>query len=236
LSFLHGRPFLLPAAAHTGAPRPVSTWVTDSGEPAPYELAVPVPGPGGGLLQNQGVIVLSRLATDRSEPFGQYELALLRNVALRVALLRGSIMVNEAADLVRQSANAFAMAEPDPAVAALVTAVGDSAPREHRPPTGLPADFAPLIPTLQVVLETISRLTASDSAAFRLLTFGDIGRDAYRDLVLRRVAAWPQPRLDDDHAVIRLNQRASRPTSPSPGGSVTSPTCPRGTPSGHGRD
>jgi hypothetical protein len=109
-SYRRDLPQMFPST-HSAPYQLQSTWNVPPASAA-FEIAVPIPvGPGGGA-RSQGVIVLCRHGHGALEPYGNYELALLRNVALRVALVRNAVMTTELGALIAETARAFATAEP----------------------------------------------------------------------------------------------------------------------------
>jgi hypothetical protein len=177
-----------------------STFCDDDGD-VPTEIAVPIPAvPGGGTTPNAGVLVLCRQHADEGQ-YGDYDLAILRNVALRIALIDSAIAIDEASLGVLATAKYAASAEPAgaPGRALEVQAYVGSPSDNPRP---LPVDLERALPGAAAVVEFAARVTGSHSATLRLLTLPPQRRSRY---VLSRVLAWPLDRLNDEDQDIDVN-------------------------------
>lgn len=210
-SFLRRRPELLPE----NRPRntaPISTWLFNGASVA-VELAVPIPSaPGGGSTPNAGVIVLCRGSSklDQSSAYGNYELALLRNVALRIALLRTSLMMDDAGWAIAQTARAFAVAEqgPSPVLNWKNSSIWSgsrqqAASRADEP--WVPQDLKLSVPLAVPIVEFAGRLTGSDSVTFRVLKLGDFGSGNDDEHHLVRVVSWPDWKLHERQRELPLS-------------------------------
>jgi GAF domain-containing protein len=209
ISFVRKRPLLLPeGVANDGQ---LSSWCYQ-GRDVPYELAVPIPAaPGGGSMLNAGVIVLCRGTDSPHLAYGNYELALVRNVVLRIALLRTSLMMNEAGKAIASAAHAFAVADAGPG-----SRRGRNLWYRSRPGAGtgqtsvaLPEDLRLALPHLAPIIEFAGRLTASQSVTLRLVIRGGSRRATYSEPRLVRAVAWPSWRLDEEHGELCVADDAS---------------------------
>jgi hypothetical protein len=195
MSFTLGLPLLAPVPRAV-APQSASAWTIDIDDGHQiFELAVPIPtGIGGGAGSNQGVVTLCRLTDGEPNAYGGYELALLRNVALRIALLRASFTVSDAAAVIASTGRIFAVAEP--------TAATRPAAAASRP--ALPPDIAPALDSIRAILGLAAQLTDSHSVTFRVLVPRWDARERVADPALLRVAACPDSGMQDDHARLPL--------------------------------
>lgn len=207
-SFVRERPLLLPVSNTWDGVDLRPTWLLRSPGMRVHELAMPVPGPAGGALHYQGALTITRPDSASSTGFGQYDLALLRNVGLRIALLRSAMLVNEAARLLSKGAPSFALTEPSDSYDQQVETRDPGASRPVTVPSEIPADVASALPKVRSVLRLAARITESDRCSFRLLMLGE-GKKLYPELELVRVTAWPERVMHDSHAVLPLREQSS---------------------------
>lgn len=152
------------------------------------EMATPVPGPlpSGPIT---GVITVARGDQDHRprNPYGAYDHALVRNVALRLALLRATADLETASEmftrLTGRSTSGSGHVEASP-----------TAP--DVPPVPIPDDILLALPDIQAGLERIRGLTGSHSATFRA-ALPNRGATAPHGLALHRLAADPPDRLNE---------------------------------------
>jgi GAF domain-containing protein len=183
------------------------TWLHRDGQ-VRHEIAVPTPAaPGGASTPNAGVIVLCRGPGLDEMAYGNYELALVRNVALRVALLRTSIMMDEAGLAIANAAETFAVADAGPGSPRQAT-IGSLNAMAGQTRVGLPEDLRRALPHLRPIIEFAGLLTGSHSVTLRLLVRGGSGRNQYSEPLLIRAVAWPSWQVEDEPAVIRLSDRS----------------------------
>lgn len=182
------RPVLLDPG-NTG--RLASTTESAEGAAPVAEMATPVPGPlaGGPIL---GVITVARggAAGRQPNPFGAYDHALARNVALRLALLRATADLESAAEMFTR------LLSP---TAALTSSVD---PPRSGPP--IPDDLLLALADITRGLRTIRTLTNSHSATFRA-ALPSVEATAPHDLALYRIAADPPERLNDARPVQQVD-------------------------------
>jgi hypothetical protein len=207
LSYHHRRALLVPSQGPKGtAPR--TSWLSLDGRDVPYEIAVPVPAaPGGGSTPNAGVIVLCRDDASGGQPYGSYELALLRNVALRLALLRTSLMMDTAGWAISAAARGYAFAEDPSEVVREAGGLwtGSLEPAAVNGAPDVADDLAEALEGLLPVVEFTGRVTGSSVASLRLLVQPE-GARADADPVLRRVISWPAWRVADDGVDLTLTE------------------------------
>lgn len=191
-SFVKGRPIVY----HRPATRASldGAWVTPSGQHS--ELATPIPAAPGGLgTPGLGVLTLCRHVDGGG--YGEYELALARNVALRISLLTSATTISTLSSIVRDVAAAVALPwaaeEPDPRDYALLS-------------DGLPADFSESLDGIGQILVTTSDLLRAHSATMRFLVPTLRGISPIQ--VLQRAVVWPASRRDDKPLQITLDQRS----------------------------
>lgn len=208
-AFARNRPLLLGAERDTA--NALSSTFECRGSPLKVEIALPIPAaPGTSATPNAGVLVLCRALSPASQAYGNYELALLRNVALRIALVRTSLMMEEAGAAIARVAKAYAAAEPAPDDASSQPGSAVWSGSMERPGIAkspdLPDDLRLALPIVSPTISLAGRLTGANSATLRLLTLGTEGLHGYSELVLRRIVAWPDWRVDDDYPIVRLTQ------------------------------
>lgn len=206
-AYQRGRPLLRqPGSSWPG--QYGATWV-HHGYPDPNEIAVPIPrAAGGGATPNAGVLVLCRAGEDAVQ-YGDYDLAILRNVALRIALLRAALVVEEASVGVIRATRAVSHAEPP--VVPEIPAPPDTRLR-HRTATvqpltdRLPVDLARTVLLAEPIVEFAARVTGSLSATLRFLVVTPQRDGRY---VLRRVIAWPAWRLNEEHEDVSIDDSST---------------------------
>jgi GAF domain-containing protein len=185
--------------------RPVLATFAASGQRGWSELATPVLGPAVDVhLPPAGVLLVARQAPDAGEvlhPYSSYDHSVLRNVAMRLTLIRSATDMEEVARTYRRLARASTEKTveigPEP-----------SSGYEDRP---LPADLLTAMSQIKQRLAHIAEATASHSATLRSV-IPDAGEPG-PGLCLVRIAAHPQERTGDPGAVLHradggLNWRA----------------------------
>lgn len=191
------------------------------------EMATPVRGPlaTGAVL---GVVTVARCGTTRRLPkaFGAYDLALVRNVALRLSLLRATADLEATADLfssltatrTRRSYDIPAPQDQAPTLGAAGSEcpvgsggladpdrLAEQSGAAHSSVVALPDDLAIAMPDIERGLRTIRELTGSQSATFRAALPHPDATSAH-GLALHRIAADPPERLGDERAVQQLDE------------------------------
>ncbi len=155
-------------------------------EHPPYvEIATPVPGPlASSRASCAGVLTVLRFAKLEGElkPYAAYDHALLRNVALRLALLHATEDMEAASELFRD----LTIRSPQ-TLTALRKQTGDGARRAGLAHP-IPEDVAAALPSIETALGKIARLTGSHSATFRL-ALPNLDTAAPHGLSLVRIAA-----------------------------------------------
>jgi hypothetical protein len=183
------RPVLLDPAAGPALAATIEP-IADAADVA--ELATPVPGPlaRGPVL---GVITLARSGPPgrAPNPFGAYDHALARNVALRLALLRATADLESASEMFTQ------LLAP--------TADHANADQGTRTDAPIPDDLMLALPGIVHGLRTIRLLTNSHSATFRAALPSAEATVAH-DIALHRIAADPPERLNDDRPVQQVHR------------------------------
>jgi hypothetical protein len=124
------------------------------------ELAIPIPGPMASPKGPAiGVLIVIKPDTTQISgevtAFGAYDLALLRNVALRVALLNATSRTNQLA----AAGLALRWQPPDLVV--------DPPPADRPPELRLPIDLEAARPGIERGLRSLAEATSSQSATFR---------------------------------------------------------------------
>jgi hypothetical protein len=171
------------------------------------EMATPVPGPlASYLTPPEGVLTVVRIgkARDEPNPFGAYDHAVLRNVALRLALIRSTKNMEIAAMAFSGLAQgAFERYRPqlEAALQARRPTVYADGRRPDAPRGHVPDDLAAAIPMIEAGLARIAEVTASHSATFRAALPYDV--DERHGLALVRIAASPARRLTEPIGVQR---------------------------------
>lgn len=174
-----------------GSPTTRTTWLT--GERAVTELATPIPGPLASIASPTfGVLTVIRFGM---RDFSAYDLALIRNVCLRVALLRSTY----AASLIAAAIANLRSRPPR-------SAAGEpplSSPEGVR--AGLPEDRKRGLARVPAALESVAAATNSQSVTVRLATADFLAPEPH-GLVLVRAAAHPPARLLDKHDAQRESE------------------------------
>ena len=169
------------------------------GLPGFVEIATPVPGPlASSRAFCAGVLTVLRFATPAKEltPYAAYDHALLRNVALRLALLHATEDMEAASELFRDLTIRGSQAISRRGSAACES----NAELSDHP---IPDDVRAVLPSITTALAEIARLTASHSATFRLaLPSADTA--AAQGLSLIRLAAHSEDGLLDRRRVQDL--------------------------------
>jgi hypothetical protein len=158
------------------------------------EQATPIVGPlASPKAPSVGVLTVAR-AGDLATPYGAYDLAVLRNICLRLSLINATANTEAAArTFARLSTRATAQIRDGAATGVF------RSPRMSPAPTGktpLPDDLLMTLPAIQSGLETLGRITGSHSATFRAALPSE--EDRAHGLTLRRVAAYPPYWLDEE--------------------------------------
>lgn len=146
-------------------------------------LATPVPGPfASPHAPAVGVLTVLR---EHSREFSAYELALLRNICLRVAVVHATAASGGVAQAIAQlpSMSSDALADVGNAIE----------PSTH---TAVPPDVRLGLTGVPEALERLARTTNSQSVSVRL-ALSDPSATEPHGLALRRVAAFPPSRMDD---------------------------------------
>lgn len=145
------------------------------------ELATPLPGPlAAPRAPAVGVLVVAKIGQPRA--YGAYEVAVVRNVALRLALIASSTNTTQAAKMFTRLSKRAAR---------LPIGWSTRASRAPMPPgVILPDDLLDAVPTIEDALSTLARVTRSGTATFRAALPGD-GSRSPQGLTLARVAGYP---------------------------------------------
>lgn len=187
----------------------VATCTSSTSHPIPLELVTPVPGPlASPRAPAAGVLAVAKVE-GLAKPFSAYDLALLRNVALRLALISAT-------------ANAEALAEVFAGLSARVSGRDGNAiePRAHpstaahRPDAGpsLPDDLVAARAVIEDGLGKLHHMTGSQTATFRAALPCWDGPMPY-GLVLARAAAHPRSLMQEEGVLQRdegLNWKVAR--------------------------
>lgn len=164
------------------------------------EMATPVPGPPASARAHcVGVVTVTRFSEEGTpgRAFGAYDHALLRNLVLRLALLRATGDMEAAASMFAQLAIRGALVAPATLEAPQLQAMRSLRPRgAPEPALVVPDDIAVALPAIRAALADIVQLTQSHSATFRA-ALPDPNSRAPHGLSLMRVAAHPQERMHD---------------------------------------
>jgi GAF domain-containing protein len=160
------------------------------------ELATPIVGPlASPKAPSVGVLTVARLG-DSVSSYGAYDLAVLRNIGLRLALINATANTEAAARTFADlSTRATAQIRAGAAQGVFRATRMSAAPASSRPP--LPDDLLMTLPAIQSGLETLGRITGSHSATFRAALPAEAPAGPH-GLTLRRVAAYPTHWLEGD--------------------------------------
>ena len=166
-----------------------------AGHPFAFITAVVPRHPLKTEAPNYGVIALFRTTEDpRDIDFSMFDMALVRNVCLRMSLLHNLSVTSRAAHGVERLVAAFT-ASP----AAQPQAEASHGPRQAL----IPRDFSEALRHLDDMAGELRAITRCSSVTVRALTTARIGSTTR--LVLRRVTASPASRLFDTHSDILLH-------------------------------
>lgn len=175
------------------------------GQVRAHELVIPIQDmPGGRQYPFTAYLSVIRISTG---PFGPYELALLRNVSLRLAILTRSLDAERTASLTAEYLKVF-----DTGVHATLplrrsSATSDTTPGRAVDDPLLPPDMAGAASDIANLLAILSDVTRCTSVTVRAVC---PPRGEERGPTLRRVAVWP---ADDGEEtadpVIHLTDRLS---------------------------
>lgn len=166
------------------------------------ELAVPVPtAPLGRLGPTYGVLTVCRASAEEPPPhFSRYDLAVMRNLSLRVGY---SVFLNRLISAQRE-------------IAALTVA---RTPSDASPPAmrvgefrawqgvsnGIPADLNAVRPSLQRLVASLAAATSASSCTLRLLLPGDGVHRKKRQWSLVRFVASPEQRINEPWPAIPID-------------------------------
>lgn len=190
---------------------PRLTFTFASREAGKYvEMATPVPGPlASTSTPSDGVLTVVRPGDGgrHPNPFGAYDHALLRNVALRLALVRATMNMESAAvmfaELTTGSLSRARRAAPIPAPSRGGTSPDQTTFKDDRKPSApvayVPDDLKAAVPLIAPALDRIAQVTASHSATFRAAL--PYRTEGFHGLALIRLAASPRDRMTDEGVV-----------------------------------
>jgi GAF domain-containing protein len=170
---------------------------------AALELATPMPGPlGSPRPPGMGALVIAKLSPG-VEAFGAYEMALLRNAALRLALVNASAKAERAAQsftaLSRSAARLRRNSLATNMMKRAERQISEEAEELHKV---LPDDLEMVLPVIEKVLSELAEITQSETATFRAaLPDGDVGRS--HGVTLARVAVYPADLADDPEFALQ---------------------------------
>ena len=157
--------------------------------PSSTYLATPIPG---GFASPQtsaiGVLWVCRKGTNS---FTAYDLALARNMCLRLAVLHSNAIAGRIAQGITEL-RSTPMAE-----------VAAQMPHRTQQESELPPDVELALRRVPSALKTIARDTNSHSVTIRV-ALPDPETNSLHALMLRRVAAYPEDRLNDPYQVLRF--------------------------------
>lgn len=201
--YLSRRPIQLPPGP-PDAKTPAMTCCGSDGkrlEQGPWvELATPIVGPlASPKARAVGVLTVTRLTSDL--PYGAYDLALMRNIALRLSLISATTNSEEAARtftrlsshrIARRGSQSTSIVPEGQSGAGLAKAEVVGKP--------LPEDLETTLPAITEGLQTLGRVTGSHSATFRAALPGEETERAH-GLVLRRIAAHPRHWMKDGNEI-----------------------------------
>lgn len=163
------------------------------------ELATPVTGPMGsprGMAVGVLTVVKAATSTDgRSTGYGSYDLALVRNISLRLALLGAAAKTELTARTFARSGMRSPASRPQ-----LTARWGDSA-RDEEGGVTVPKDIEEVLPAITGGLQRIAEMTGSHSATFRAALPNWDSAEVH-GLALMRVAAFPAERLRDPYRIL----------------------------------
>lgn len=157
-------------------------------------LAVPADPVGRGT-PNLGVLLLCRYPdpdastpTAREARFSSFDLALTRNVALRISLLTAMGRGRRASQVL----TALTLTSSTRSLPSPVQPTGGSVP----PHEMIPWDLHVATPELSAMLRELAEVTMASSVTMRALSYSRF--EMRNHLVLRRFIAFPPERLDDE--------------------------------------
>ena len=143
------------------------------------EVATPLPGPLA-TPKAPAVGVLTVAKQQNARPYGAYEVAVVRNVALRLALIATTTNTTLAAEM-------FARLSMR---AARLPFSSQARKRSTPPVVNLPDDIAEAVPAIEEALTTLAKVTRAGTATFRAaLPSGEC--PSPHGLTLARVAGYP---------------------------------------------
>lgn len=170
------------------------------------EIVVPIPSaPGATDTPYAGILACGREG-EGATPYGSYDFALLRNVALRIALLRADKHMREFASRLTEVGEAASATEGEASMQKHLTITPSARNRAWDAAVDdpdIPSDLALALPHAGPLLETAARITASHSATLRLLV--PVHKHAPGEqFQLKRAVSWPKQRLGDPFASLAL--------------------------------
>jgi len=161
--------------------RPTLEAIGEGGGGPSTELASPLPGPlATPKAPAVGVLTVAKLVDPK--PYGAYEIAVMRNVALRLALIATTTNTTQAAEMfARMSMRAGRLPWSS-----------KGSKRRRSTPHGvvLPDDIHEALPAIEDALSTLGAVTHSGSATFRAALPTDDSASSH-GLTLARVAGYP---------------------------------------------
>lgn len=198
-AYVRSRTFIWP-------PEDVGHGAADDAEWGVY-AAIPVPtAPVWSGGQNAGLLVIAKAHRSGAEPvaFGQSDLALLRNVALRLSLVAHLSATASSARLVIDLGRGLSARQ--------ISARSELDDIPWNASTEVPSDIDRVRDALTMLARHVFEMTGSDSVTIRVLV--PVADEDGDDWVLRRFIAHPPARLhrtDGDLSVTRLDDRGRRP-------------------------
>jgi len=153
------------------------------------EVATPLPGPLA-TPKAPAVGVLTVMKRADARPYGAYEVAVVRNVALRLALIANTVSTTQAARMFTRLSMRGAR----------VPVASPAEKRSTPPVVHLPDDIAEAVPAIEEAMATMREVTRAATATFRAaLPSGECGSP--HGLTLARVAGFPtEIARNEEHA------------------------------------
>lgn len=198
-SFDNRRPLQLPPGFPAEDGMVATCTCLDNVHAESVELATPIVGPlASPKAPAVGVLTVARIGTEDAK-YGAYDLAVLRNISLRLALINATANTEAAARVfARLSTRATDRIRSQTAASGPLRGLRlteDNAGASPRAP--LPDDLQVTLPAIQEGLETLGRITGSYSATFRAALPSPEPTGPH-GLTLRRIAAYPKHWLDGE--------------------------------------
>ncbi len=191
-SFANRRPIQLPPGFSSGEGELATCICVNDANSQSVELATPIVGPlASPKAPAVGVLTVARIGTEDAK-YGAYDLAVLRNISLRLALINATANTEAAARVfARLSTRATDRIRSQTASSGPLRGLrltDDGLGAASRAP--LPDDLQMTLPAIQEGLETLGRITGSYSATFRAALPSPQPTGPH-GLTLRRIAAYP---------------------------------------------